>query len=742
MKKEDIDLLDLDVTAGWRQLDVEQAVDGIMTEYDSIADASATVNTKPKEATHVKPKKRVETAPAKQHKKSATAASAKPKKRVETAPVKQHKKSATAASAKSKKRVEAAPAKSKKRVEAAPVKQHKKSASAASVKQSSKNVSRKSSRGKKKSFWQELSAIDYIIAATGIVVVAAAVVVGIMYSNNLTKTRMLDGFKPIGAQLSEIGIAGESTLLTMADNKRLALEEEEYSVAEYEEKELEDDEVTVKLVTQSVVKDLKVKFVNKSSEKLIAGVPFEVEVTDAAKKTKTYTDDDKDGVIYLKKMTPGEASVKMHALSGYDKYKISTDSVKVTIKENLDYKKIDVSDEVKKESQINVAKEDTAKKEAGGQALADTVEWVESTKTLIDGDVSYSAISKDEISDPYASAALGTLTRAQIALLTAEVVPNESENSSEQESETTSEEHKEEKTEESAPEKKDVDTSAPLKDRSGNQVYICRDGEYYEAKVEDYNNYSEFYLKSSSENYKYTGWQDIDGHTMFFDKDGNKVTGEQVIQGVRYTFDGDGYLQKGSGSMGIDVSKWNGSIDWNKVKNAGVNYVIIRCGYRGSTTGALIEDPTFRSNIKGATAAGLKVGVYFFTQATDEVEAVEEASMTLSLIGGYGLSLPVFLDVESSGGRGDGIDAGTRTKVINAYCQTIRNSGYSAGVYANKTWLTQKFNPGGLSGCRIWLAQYTEQPTYGGHYDMWQYTSAGKIDGISGKVDMNISYMN
>ena len=148
------------------------------------------------------------------------------------------------------------------------------------------------------------------------------------------------------------------------------------------------------------------------------------------------------------------------------------------------------------------------------------------------------------------------------------------------------------------------------------------------------------------------------------------MTGEQIIQGAKYSFGSDGKLSSGSGVLGIDVSKWNGSIDWNAVKNSGISYVIIRCGYRGSSTGALIEDPKFRSNIQGAKAAGLKVGVYFFSQAVNEVEAVEEASMVINLVSGYGLNYPVFLDVESSGGRGDKIDAATRTAVCKAFCST------------------------------------------------------------------------
>ena len=290
-----------------------------------------------------------------------------------------------------------------------------------------------------------------------------------------------------------------------------------------------------------------------------------------------------------------------------------------------------------------------------------------------------------------------------------------------------------------------VDGSTKLKDQDGNQMYyLSSSGEYKEATYDDYTKRDKFYKKTTKvSKYKYTGWQTIDGNVYFYDKDGNVVTGEQVIQGAKYNFGSDGKLSSNSGSMGIDVSKWNGSIDWNAVKNSGVSYVIIRCGYRGSSTGALIEDPKFKSNIKGAKAAGLKVGVYFFSQAVNEVEAVEEASMAVNLVSGYGLNYPIFLDVESSGGRGDGISKETRTAVCKAFCATVQNSGYSAGVYANKTWFTEKINTAALTGYKIWLAQYASAPTYSAtRYDMWQYSSKGKVSGISGDVDMNISYLN
>ena len=117
--------------------------------------------------------------------------------------------------------------------------------------------------------------------------------------------------------------------------------------------------------------------------------------------------------------------------------------------------------------------------------------------------------------------------------------------------------------------------------------------------------------------------------------------------------------------------------------------------------------------------------------------------MAVSLVSGYGLDYPIFLDVESSGGRADGIGADTRTAACKAFCATVQASGYSAGVYANKTWFTQKMNVSSLTGYKIWLAQYASAPTYSAsRYDMWQYSSKGTVSGISGNVDMNLSYLS
>lgn len=197
-----------------------------------------------------------------------------------------------------------------------------------------------------------------------------------------------------------------------------------------------------------------------------------------------------------------------------------------------------------------------------------------------------------------------------------------------------------------------------------------------------------------------------------------------------------------NGVLGIDVSKWQKEIDWDKVKNEGVDFAIIRCGYRGSVTGSLVEDPYFEQNIKGARAAGIKVGVYFFTQAVNEVEAVEEASMVISLVRDYELQYPVFIDTEGAGGNGraDSLNVEERTAVCEAFCTTVKNAGLEAGVYASRNWYNNKLTASTLESYAIWLAEYRSVPLYQGYYQMWQYTSKGKINGINGNVDLNVSY--
>ena len=816
-------------------------------------------------------------------------------------------------------------------------------------------------QGKKKfaAIWSKflnMSAMDRIMAATGVAVLILAIVTGSVYASARMVDHQVSEFVSVGTQLDGIHMIGEQGLLAVADATVAkiaaanAVDEDYEDQKEYDEAEYTNGG-TVELELVSVQKDLKIKFTNKKSGKLISNVPFAVTITDPKGKTATWSDDDMDGIIYKKGITPGNYTVAVNALTDekYKDYTLPTGTQKVEVKKDIAYKKVDVSNEIKKESEINAAKEDTMKNDTVVESvLEDTVQWVESKKLP----PSYREVGKDKITNPETVAYSGNFLRMAAIEPTAAPTAEPTETSEPTETTEPVETTKPtaEPTETTKPTAEPTETTKPtteptaapttepttaptvspsvspsptpaatptavleptsvtvavgaeatsqikvtnytgtatykvaskddkiatasvdaangkiavkgvaagdttvtatvtmgsvtktldlavkvtakmaitldktavtvypkstatvtatvsgsgtvtasssdtniatvsvngktititgvkagsatitavykegnsevkatctvkvgtsnpredkttvLKDTSGRELYVSDGNNQYRlAHYADYYTSSKFYIKEAT---RYTGWQTLDGKVYFFKADGDKVTGEQVIQGAKYNFASDGSLVVGSGTMGIDVSKWNGTIDWNAVKNSGVSYVIIRVGYRGSSQGALIEDPKFKTNIKGATAAGIKVGVYFFTQAVDEVEAVQEASMVLDRISGYKISYPVFLDVEGSGGRGDAIDSATRTAVCKAFCNTIKNAGYTPGIYANKTWLSSKMDAGALSGYKIWLAQYAKTPTYTGRYDLWQYRSNGKVSGISGNVDLNLSYL-
>lgn len=196
---------------------------------------------------------------------------------------------------------------------------------------------------------------------------------------------------------------------------------------------------------------------------------------------------------------------------------------------------------------------------------------------------------------------------------------------------------------------------------------------------------------------------------------------------------------------GIDVSKWNATIDWNKVKKSGVDYAIIRVGYRGSANGTLTIDTKFEENIKGAHDAGIDVGIYFFTQAITTSEAKKEAAFTAKCLSKYSsyVNYPVFIDIEDlAGGRMEKakLTNKERTNICKAFCNEIEKQGYNSGVYANKYWMTNLLNMDSLLAYNIWLARYNKVAEYEGYYDMWQFSSTGKVSGISGNCDLNVKY--
>ena len=767
--------------------------------------------------------------------------------------------------------------------------------------------------------------IDYMVMFGAVAVVLVALVLGGTYIIKSTGTEEGEELKTVGAQLDDITMIGEAGLLAMSDAQKAMLAAMQTPAptatpepVEYEEEEYHFD-VNVKLSLTSIEKDLKIKFLNDDTGKLVGNVPFGVEITDGNGGTSFWSDDDMDGIIYKKNLEAGKYTVKVRPLEDerYKTYGLPTQEKKVEVKAKIVYEKVDVSAEIKDESQVDVSTEDTQLNDTiTEEYLQDTVTWVESTVT----EGTYEAVAKSNIPDPLTYALAGNFTRlsavmentaappaetvSQVTEAPATEVPATEVPATEvpatetlatevpatetpatevpatevpatqapaTETPAVTESPKPVPTETPVPtaspspaptvtptaspepslspsptptvspspspsvspspsptvtpvpmvivpEKKTLtiyaeipvelkyevkdklkdavvkvessDTKvlkaevqdvgvvltglaegnatvtlrcetedfaaepvactvtvkqhpknnkiSQLKDNQGRELYVYENNDYRPASYADYYTASAFYVRKEA---KYTGWQTINGQVRYYDALGNFVTGEQVIQGVKYNFNSEGALVTGTGTMGIDVSKWNGTIDWNAVKNSGVSYVIIRCGYRGSSQGALIEDSKFRENIKGANAAGLKVGVYFFTQAVDKNEALEEASMVLELIKNYTISYPVFLDVEPSGGRADRLDVATRTEICKTFCETIKQYGYTPGIYANKTWLETKLDMNTLGSYKVWLAQYASEPTYGGRYDIWQYKDTGKVNGVSGNVDLNMSYL-
>ncbi len=758
---------------------------------------------------------------------------------------------------------------------------------------------RKAGSRKKRRGSGRLDLIDWVMMGTGAAVLILALVAGVVMANRRARADQVADFANVGTQLEGISIIGERGLVAVADAEAAKMEivvlpEPEDDNKGYDETTY-DRQISIAPVFTSVHKDLKIKFINQKTGKLVPNVPFTVTVTAPDGKNITWSDEDMDGIIYKKNIVAGNYQVAMEMLQDfrYADYTVSTAVRTAEVQEEIVYKPVDVANEVKQESEVNVAQEDTKQNETVVESiLTDTVAWVES-KVI---GVTYNEIAKSEIPDPAATAI------RRILMMTAEdtgMPDNVSEPSPNTEPEATAEpapdtaagataepapdtepeataepapDTEPEATAEPAPDTEleataepapdtepeataepvpDVtpepeqdpepdfepdsepdtgfdgtltldrssatvfltvpavlhaavdggqdapgnvtaessntevaqvsvsgwqvtvtgvnegsaeiivrysedggeaeavctvtvrkhpreDTGTKLKDAAGNQLYVLENDKYREASHADYYQAEKFFLKGGI---RYSGWQTIEGKIYYFTADGVKVTGEHIIQGAKYQFAADGALVTGDGLIGIDVSKWNGTIDWNAVKNSGISYVIVRSGYRGSSAGKLIEDPYFDSNMKGATAAGLKVGVYFYSQAIDEVEAVEEASMVLEQIRNYKITYPVFIDVERSGGRGDKIDNNTRTAVCKAFCQTIQNAGYTAGVYSNKLWMEQQVNMAELNAYKVWLAQYAASPTYSGKYDIWQYKANGSVSGVKGDVDLNISYL-
>ena len=217
-----------------------------------------------------------------------------------------------------------------------------------------------------------------------------------------------------------------------------------------------------------------------------------------------------------------------------------------------------------------------------------------------------------------------------------------------------------------------------------------------------------------------------------------KTGGTKVSQKQAQTM----FENVGKKSMGIDVSQHQGKIDWAQVKTSGVDFAIIRVGYRGQSAGGIYEDRNFKSNMSGAIANGIKVGVYFYSTAINETEALEEAAWVVKKIAPYSITYPVVYDFEDfNAHRCSNVDGTQATKNAKTYLDYVKANGYEPMMYANKSDITSRMSRSSFS-CKFWLAHYTSQTDYTGNVNMWQYTSKGSVPGISGNVDMNVAYFN
>lgn len=193
---------------------------------------------------------------------------------------------------------------------------------------------------------------------------------------------------------------------------------------------------------------------------------------------------------------------------------------------------------------------------------------------------------------------------------------------------------------------------------------------------------------------------------------------------------------------GIDVSTYQGEIDWRLVAADGIDFAILRLGYRGYTEGGLFMDQTFEPNLRGALNAGLDVGIYFFSQAITPEEAEAEAAFVLNAIGNREIACPIAFDWEpispGSGARTESLDNDTLTRCAAAFCAKIREAGYTPAVYFNQSLGYLRYDLRELTEYALWLAEYDAEPGFYYHFDLWQYTHTGRVNGIEGDVDLDL----
>lgn len=451
-----------------------------------------------------------------------------------------------------------------------------------------------------------------------------------------------------------------------------------------------------------------------------------------------YTDNDGDGAVFIEELDSGSYEIYLRPMSAYmDADPIPLSFVVYQYDENI-------MDKIKQQEDVDVQRED--KSYVGGEQAEDSPKSENAVKVS-------NMINSGFI--------LGTSEKFQV---TVPVLTEEDEIQYEKLN--------------SVP----VDASIPLEEyvKDNNQEELLIGGvkktgyvyeeerfdprldEYYVSKALIYEEgtcylYTLIPQMTTGEEDIYVGWYSKKGKHYYNNPDGYPVTGWVKLDGLWYYFDQNG--QKAS-VTGVDVSEYQEDIDFTALKNAGIDFVIIRCGYRGWTSGVLVEDSRFRENISKAEEAGMPYGVYIFSQAVSPSEAAEEASMIMELCEGYTPDLPYAIDIEACGtaddpGRQNLLSAQERTQIVKTFANVIASRGGEPMLYSNKRWLEDNMDLSEIT-CKLWYAMWPgededdtgENPNNDAlepdpdkvpdmEVEIWQYSSKGQVDGIEPLVDLN-----
>lgn len=488
--------------------------------------------------------------------------------------------------------------------------------------------------------------------------------------------------------------------------------------------------IKTQLKASSAEKDLYITVCG-SDGKPISGHEFTLAVTYPGGATYHFTTET-DGSCYLVKLGGGEYSIGMKAQNGY----AAASTIKCSVREQVEYEQIKDIEAVVEIKDVTEIPEDEMKPEDPASAPSDVVAEVIITPPEAGGEGSVTVKEipvLDANGNPTYTYTYSTGPNGYLLL-----------RGSQQESNILP-----------------VDENGdgvldfgqyfvlPETPEEGSESELTAKGYYVSVELFNADNtpVSEYEINAEPVTQSVTtlvGWQNEDGKMYYYDSQGQKVTGLKKIDGRIYYFDQNGVRAQ---SVGIDVSFYNKDINWQAVKAQGIDFAIIRLGGRTWRTGELYDDSMTQEYLREARAAGLRIGAYFYSTAVNNVEAVQEASVALNTLNGFSLDFPLFIDMEYSGiypeGRADKLSAQTREDVINAFCQTVINSGYSAGVYSGQYFMQTALNFDHIDQYTIWLASYTSNnklPAFEGKYNIWQFTDRGQVNGISGNVDMNVIF--